>query len=182
VKKGGGYTATAAVDFYTGTYAQQRPLAARRLIAARRGASGNARTVLNTILSWDGSYHRMEADGTVHPGVAAWDRFAQAAKKTALGRYGEGVDSLGHSAGGSHHQETTSLESWSLRNLGARGYRTAAAAAFEALEEEFGSRQPSKWRRPRPEYNGSSQGAASFPDPFPFFDRGTWQQIVALGP
>jgi hypothetical protein len=30
-------------------------------------------------------------------------------------------------------------------------------------------------------FDTSSQGAGSFP-PLPFFDRGTWQQIVELGP
>jgi hypothetical protein len=30
-------------------------------------------------------------------------------------------------------------------------------------------------------YEPEAQGAGSF-DPFPFYDRGTWQQIVELGP
>jgi hypothetical protein len=30
-------------------------------------------------------------------------------------------------------------------------------------------------------YSPSAQGAASFED-IPFFDRGTWQQVVELGP
>jgi hypothetical protein len=30
-------------------------------------------------------------------------------------------------------------------------------------------------------YTPSAQGAGSF-DPIPFFDRGTWQQVVELAP
>jgi hypothetical protein len=181
VKRGGGYTNTARVDRYSGSYAQQRPLSARRLIAARRDARGSARTVLNTILAWDGNYARTNSEGKVSPGVAAWDRFTAAAQTVALGRYGEGVVALGHGAGSSHRMETSSLESWSLRHLDARGYRRAAHGAFRALTEEFGSSNPANWRRKRFLYEPSSQGAASMPD-FPFFDRGTWLQVVALGP
>jgi hypothetical protein len=37
------------------------------------------------------------------------------------------------------------------------------------------------WREPRRMYEPEAQGAGSF-DPFPFYDSGTWQQIVELGP
>ena len=36
------------------------------------------------------------------------------------------------------------------------------------------------WRKPRRMYEPEAQGAGS--DPFPFYDSGTWQQIVELGP
>ena len=68
-----------------------------------------------------------------------------------------------------------------LRTLSARGYRRAAAAAYNALVKRFNSGDPAAWREPRLMYEPEAQGAGSF-DPFPFYDRGTWQQIVELGP
>jgi penicillin G amidase len=180
-RKGGGYSNTAGVDRFSGTYAQQRPLSDRALRRARRGAHRHAAIVLGTILRWDGSYARMNAHGTVDPGVATWEEFAPAAKTLLLGRYGEGVNPLGHSAGSSHLQEVTSLESYSLRTLNAAGYRKAADRAYDALVRRFGARGPSGWREKRPLYSPSAQGAGQAED-FPFFDRGTWQHVVELGP
>ena len=181
-ERGGGYDVTAEVDKVVGTTAQQRPVAARRLKAARKGAKGPAKTVLDTILAWDGSYHRADAEGKVDPGVAAWDEFGKAAFTVALGKHkAEDLELLRHGAGSSHQQELNVQEVFALRTLSSRGYRQAAAKAFEALEKEFGSADASKWRRARPMYKTSAQGAASFPD-IPFFDRGTWQHVVELGP
>ena len=72
-----------------GTVAQQHPIATARLRRAARGAEGGARQVLDTLLAWDGSYHRTDAAGTVDPGVAAWDAFRAAAAEVALARFGE---------------------------------------------------------------------------------------------
>ena len=180
--RGGGYDVTADVDKVTGTTAQQRPTAARRLKAARKRAQGNARIVLDTILAWDGNYHRADGEGKVDPGVAAWDVFGKAAFEVALGKQPkEALALLRHGAGSSHQQEFDVHEVYALRTLSARGYRQAAALAFEALRTEFESDDPAKWRRARPMYDTGAQGAASFPD-IPFFDRGTWQHVVELGP
>ena len=54
--------------------------------------------------------------------------------------------------------------------------------AFKRLEQQFGSPDPAKWRAARKLYKPTAQGAASFPEPFPFFDRGTFQQVIELGP
>jgi penicillin G amidase len=179
-RAGGGYDATKRVDRFTGTYAQQRPLLASALKRARRGAHGHAAIVLGMILRWDGSYVRTDSNGTVDPGVATWRAFKAQAKTVALGRYVPGVDSLGNSAGNEHKFEVTSLESWSLRNLGRAGYRQAAARAYDDLVARFHTFRPSKWREERLPFNTESQGAGSFE--MPFFDRGTWQQVVELGP
>ena len=170
------------VDRITGTHAQQRMLANRRLRRAARRARGDAEVVLDAIRAWDGDYATTDAEGRVPPGVAAWDAFCAAARDVATARYPEEVGRLGHSAGGSHLQECASLESFGLRTLGRRGYRKAAAAAMAALEEEFGSKDPQAWRIERPTYPAGSEGAGSFPEPFPFFDRGTWTEITELGP
>jgi hypothetical protein len=50
-----------------------------------------------------------------------------------------------------------------------------------ALDERFGSADPARWREPRRMYGPGSQGAATMA-PFPFFDRGTFEQVVELGP
>jgi hypothetical protein len=170
------------VDRITGTHAQQRVLASRKLRRAARRSRGDAKVVLGAIRAWDGDYATTDAEGRVPPGVAAWDAFCAAAREVATARYPEEVGRLGHSAGGSHLQECATLESFGLRTLGRRGYRKAATAAMAALEEEFGSKDPQAWRIERPTYPVGSEGAGSFPEPFPFFDRGTWTEITELGP
>jgi hypothetical protein len=68
-----------------------------------------------------------------------------------------------------------------LRTLSARAYAAAANATAATLTERFGSADPAAWREPRRMYEVVAQGAASSPD-LPFFDRGTWNQSVELGP
>src|SRR4051794_7814759 len=68
----GTFEAVKAVDRATGTTAQQLPLYKPRLQATAAGATGGAKTVLDTILAWDGNYDRTDANGTVDPGAAAW--------------------------------------------------------------------------------------------------------------
>jgi hypothetical protein len=170
------------IDEVSGTHAQQRMLAGSRLKRARRGARGDAKVVLDTILRWSGDYHTTDADGKVDPGVAAWDAFCAAAKTVAISRYPKDVEKLGHSAGGSHRQECATLEAFGLRTLPARGYRKAAVQAMKALETRFKSKRPADWKIERPAYPASAEGAGTFPEPFPFFDRGTWTEVTELGP
>ena len=153
----------------------------RKLRRAARGASGDAKVVLDAILAWDGDYATTDAEGKVPPGVAAWDAFCAAARDLAIARYPKGVSRLGHGAGGSHLQECASLESFGLRTLGRRGYRKAAVEAMTALEEQFGAKDPEAWKIDRPTYPVGSEGGGSFPEPFPFFDRGTWTELTELG-
>jgi penicillin amidase len=180
--EGGGYARTAAVDLVVGATAQNRPLAAAPLKAARRGSRGAARSVLDTILAWNGDYNTTDDAGTVDPGVAAFDAFKQAAIGVAL----EGVDRedaelLEGGRSSSHEYDVTLLEAFALRTLDARGYRRAAEAALPLLQQRFGSAEPGAWREPRRLYEPGSQGASSL-DSFPFFDRGTFQHVVELGP
>jgi penicillin G amidase len=181
-KAGGGFLLTKAIDAYTGYHAQQRVLMGKRLRALRKGATGKAATVLATILNWSGNFDRRSSNGTVDPGVATWQAFTAAASKSAFGRYhGEGVDSVLDSRGSSHAFESTVGEVYALRHLSKNALRLAAAKAFGDLAARFGSANPAKWREPRRMYHPSSQGAASMPD-IPFFDRGTFEQVVELGP
>ncbi|MEA2472169.1 MAG: penicillin amidase [Thermoleophilaceae bacterium] len=181
--KGGGYENARAVDRITGTTAQQRPIAAGPLNKALVGATGPAKTVLDTIKHWNGSYHQVDANGTVDPGVAAWQAFANGALKIAFGKLYDSPDLhlFETSPGGSHKFELSNVQVYALRTIGPRGWRQAAKLAFPALQARFGTPDPAKWRDKRLMYHPSAQGAASFPD-IPFLDRGTWQQVVELGP
>ena len=184
------YDATKEIEEITGTHAQQRMLATSRLKRARKGATGDAKVVLDTILAWSGDYHTADDAGNMPPGMAAWDAFCAAARKVAVARYPEEVGKLGHSAGGSHLQECATLEAYGLRTLGRSGYRKAAVEAMKVLSApkkqgerlQFGSKKPEDWKLGRPEYPVGAEGAGSFPEPFPFFDRGSWTEVTELGP
>ena len=171
-----------AIDRVTGTHAQQRMLSTGKLKKARRGASGDAKVVLDAILAWDGDYATTDSEGKVPPGVAAWDAFCATARNVAVARYPKEVSKLGHSAGGSHLQECATLEAFGLRTLKRAGYRKAAVAAMSELEKKFGSKDPVTWKTDRPNYPVGSEGGGSFPEPFPFFDRGTWTEATELAP
>jgi len=176
-----------------GTTAQQFPLSTARLRIAARGATGGAQAVLSTLLAWDGSYAKTAADGTVDPGVATWDAFRAAMAQQVRARYGEAADwAVDESvlaplyggyvrSGGYHYFDAAHLEATGLRTLGSGGYRAAAAAAHAALVKRFGSDDPATWREPRRMYEVGAVGATA-PDPIPFFDRGTYEQFVELGP
>jgi hypothetical protein len=181
VKAGGGFVRTRAIDAYTGTHAQQRVLMTGRLRGVRHGATGHSAKVLDTILRWDGSFAKTDANGKVNPGAAAWEAFTKAADKRALGRFEPGIDPVTDSQGSSHLFESTLGEVFALRNLSHTALQAAAADAFAALRARFGSAKPAAWREPRRMYHPSSQGAASMPD-IPFLDRGTFEQVVELGP
>jgi penicillin G amidase len=182
----------------SGTIAQQRPVAGRRLRLARIGtprrANGRPRTdrgarpgtpaarVLDALLAWDGSYHRVDEGGTVDPGVAIWETFKDEAERIALERLAGPVEATRHLAGqtgSSHAFDITNGEAFALRTLSPGGYRAAAGATFEALQKRFGTDDVARWREPRRMYDVSAQGAASAPE-LPFFDRGTWEQLVEV--
>jgi penicillin G amidase len=169
---------TASVDRFSGTISEQRPIATPLLRRAYKHSKGSARVVLRTILKWNGSYTRTGKDGKIAAGAGAWQEFKYAAMHRALGR-SLGVRLLG--ATRSPDFDASNGEVYGLRHLKPRGLRRAAAIASKRLRKRFGSGTPSKWRQPRPMADTSSMGAGSYP-PFPLFDRGTWQQVVLLGP
>jgi hypothetical protein len=88
---------------------------------------------------------------------------------------------LAGGTGSSHQFDISNGESLAMRTLGARAYARAANATASVLADRFMTADPAGWREPRRMYEVSAQGAASAPD-LPFFDRGTWNQTVALGP
>ncbi len=180
------YAVSRAIDRTSGTTAQQRPLFGRHLLKARRGATGGAAVVLDTLLGWDGNYTRTDSRGTVPAGVATWEEFKDRAEAIALFAItkhapGPGTVSLAGKTGTSHQFDITNGEAYALRTLSPSALRLAAERTSVALSERFGSSAPTAWREPRRMYDVQVQGAADKPE-LPFFDRGTWQQSVGLGP
>jgi acyl-homoserine lactone acylase PvdQ len=182
VKRGGPtYEKSRAIDRASGTVAQQRPFFSRQLRAARRGGSARARSVLTPLSRWGGSYHRTDSNGTVDPGVAAWEEFKDQAEAIALFRFRPGAGPLAGQTGTSHEFDITLGEAYALRTLGRGALRLAAERTSDTLTRRFGTSDPARWREPRRMYDVTAQGAADTPE-LPFFDRGTWQQSLELGP
>jgi hypothetical protein len=182
VRKAPTFAGLAAVVHAAGTTAQQRPLATADLKAALRSAHGHARTVLRTILHWNGSYDQTDVHGDVSAGVTAWQAFKVAAQKLALRLLGPGAQLIGGGGPNSEHIFDVSLgQAYALRTLGPGGWRAAAGAAYTALVRQFGSGNPARWRAPRTMIDISALGAEQ-PGKMPFFDRGSWEQLVELGP
>jgi acyl-homoserine lactone acylase PvdQ len=169
------YDAVKGVDRVVGTTAQQRVLLDAQLRSAASGATGAAKTVLDTIVAWDGNYDRTDAAGTVDPGVAAWEAFTAAAERS-LPRAAR--DWLG-GPGRSHQFDFGAAAATAI--LRGADLQELAADAATALQSRFGSADPAGWREPRRMYEVTATGGAS-PPALRFYDRGTWQQSVELGP
>jgi acyl-homoserine lactone acylase PvdQ len=171
------FAAITGVDRIAGTHAQQRSLLDARLRTAAAGATGSAKTVLDTILAWDGSYDEANASGTVDPGVAAWEELKDAAL-LSLPRAGRNW--LGGTSR-SHQFDFSGTDAVAFLRLNTAGLRTAAGRAATKLATRFGSADPASWREPRRMYDVTPTGAAPAPA-LKFYDRGSWQQAVELGP
>ncbi len=180
------YEASRAIDRRSGSTAQQRPLYERRLRRALKGSRGKARILLRTLVEWDGSYTRTDAEGRVDPGVAAWEEFKDQAEAITLFNLGKrppgpGARDLAGNPGTSHEFDISNGEALALRSLRGKGLRLAAERTHDELAARFRTTDPDTWREPRRMYEVAAQGAAATPD-LPFFDRGTWQQSIGLGP
>ena len=160
-----------------GTTAQQRSLLDGKLKAADAAASGAGKAVLDTILAWDGNYDRTDANGTIEPGVAAYEALKAEAEDTLPAA---AVRLLGQ-RGGSHPYDMGAAEAAAMHALGARGLASAANRAAAALQARFGTADPAAWRDPRKMYDVEVQGIADKPQ-LKFYDRGTFTQEVELGP
>jgi penicillin G amidase len=171
------FESVAAVDRAAGTVAQQRPLLDARLRAAAGGTVGPAKRLLDAIVAWDGSYDRVDAAGTVDPGVAAWE----ALKDRATRRLPPGARGWLGTPGSSHAFDFGGADGAAFLRLEVPALREAAVEAAQALARRFGSTDPAAWREPRRMYDVAVLGVAAKP-PLEFYDRGTWQQAVELGP
>src|SRR5436190_13079062 len=79
----------------------------------------------------------------------------------------------------SPHYDASEGQAYALRTLSPAEYRQVAAGVFDALSKKFGNTNPASWRDKRQMYEQSSLGAES-PPPLPFFDRGTYEQLIEL--
>jgi penicillin G amidase len=166
---------------HAGTTAQQRPLATAELRRALHGVRGGAAKVLHTILAWNGSYATESANGTVDPGVAAWQTFKNRLQALAIRPLGAAGRLIGGGQPNDEHVFDVSLgQAYALRTERPAGWRRAAQATYAALTRRFHSGNPATWREPRATFPQSALGAEQ-PPPMPFFDRGTFEQVVALG-
>jgi hypothetical protein len=161
-------------------------VAPRRAAATHDAAHGRRNAPRSsTRCGWGGSYHRVDpSNNTVDPGVAIWESFKDEAEKIALERLAGPVDAtkhLGGKTGTSHEFDISNGEAFALRTLTPGGYRQAAEATFAAMAKRFGTDDVARWREPRRMYEVTAQGAAKPPE-IPFFDRGTWEQLVELAP
>jgi acyl-homoserine lactone acylase PvdQ len=164
-----------------GTTAQQRPFAGPKLRSALHGATAKEAAVLHAILRWHGSYATTNARGTVSPGVAAWQTLKNQLQALALRPLGAAGRLIGGGGpNGEHIFDVNIGQAYALRTLGPRDWRRAAAATFRILARRY-SVNPAKWREPRAMYPQSALGAEQ-PPAMPFFDRGTFEQVVELGP
>ncbi len=164
-----------------GSFAQQRPLATRLLRRVDKGATGDAKTLLDTLLAWNGSYAEVDGNNTADPGVVAWETFKAAAATRAVAALGKGAERFPDRPGTSHAFDMTDKEAYALRTLSPGVLRLAAGDAFATLAQRFGTSDPAGWRTPREMYDVTAQGAGTPPE-LPFFDRGTYEQIVELSP
>jgi len=172
-----------AVIRRAGASAQQRPIqTTRRLLRrTRNGAGGGAKVVLDTIAGWDGDYNRTDDKGTTEPGLAAWEAFKRAASDIAIAPLGPSATTFGVETTKSHVFDMQNTTSYAFQTLSPTSLRQAAETAFAALSKRFGTSDPAGWRDKRAMYKYMVQGAGS-PPPLPFFDRGTWEQIIEVGP
>jgi hypothetical protein len=173
--------ATAGIVRESGTTATQRTAAEAMLRRVAPRATLPGKDVIDTLLAWDGDYTRTAPDGTVEPGVATWRAFKAAAQELALPRVPRGARGLVGTPGGEGFVEATLGETYALRVLTDRGVLDAADMAAEALHERFGETDPSRWREPRTMIEASPLGLARAPA-IGLINRGSWEQLVELGP
>jgi acyl-homoserine lactone acylase PvdQ len=175
------YERTRNIVRKSGTTAQQIPfLDTPKIATAAKRTNPAGRKTLRALLRWDGSYARTDAAGTVDPGVAIWEELKDQLEAILLRPFGEGAETLAGGTGGSHAFDISNGEAAALRLLGTKAWAKAATATARELTSRFGNADVAAWREPRRMYEVEAQGAASSPD-LPFFDRGTWEQAVALG-
>jgi hypothetical protein len=169
------------VVYEAGTVAQQRPLAGAKLRAALHNSTRGEAAVLRTILRWKGSYAQANSQGTVRPGVAAWQTLKNQLQGIALAPLGAAGHLIGGGGPNDEHVFDINIgQAYALRTLGSSGWRKAAASTFRILSARYHSSNPANWREPRAMFPQSELGAEQ-PPPMPFFDRGTFEQLVELG-
>ena len=112
-----------------------------------------------------------DAAGTVDPGVAAWEALKDEAVRLLPRAAAGWLDGPGTS----HAFDFGGADGLAFHELTDAGLARAAERAAARLGD------PSTWREPRRMYDVRVLGLAAKPA-LKFYDRGTWQQAVELGP
>jgi penicillin amidase len=181
VARGPSYARSSAIVETSGTTAQQYRFRDRRKLrrAAKRTDAGG-KQVLRALRRWNGSYHETDGADTVDPGVAIWEELKDRIEQVLLKRLGDGSERLAGGTSNSHMFDTSNGEAAAMRQLGAKAYGRAAKKTYKKLSDRFGSGDVDDFREPRRMYPVGAQGAGATPE-LPFFDRGTWEQSIAMG-
>ncbi|MDQ3729302.1 MAG: penicillin acylase family protein [Actinomycetota bacterium] len=181
VAKNPSFERSTDIALTSGTTAQQFPIRdKRKLKRARKLTDGDGRALLDALKAWNGSYDKENAGGTVDPGVAIWEELKTQIEAVLLKKLdAEGIGIAGNTSN-SHMFDITNGEAAAMRKLGAPAYAKAASKAFSKLASDFGSQDVSTWREERRLYPVGAQGAGATPE-LEFFDRGTWNQSIAMG-
>jgi len=181
VAKNPSFKRSTDIALTSGTTAQQFPLRDKRKFKrARTLAGADGRAVLDALAAWNGSYDKEDADGTVDPGVAIWEELKDQNEKIFLRKLdAKGIGIAGQTSN-SHMFDITNGEAAALRKLKARSYAKAASRTHSKLADRFGSGDVGTWREERRLYPVGAQGAGDTPE-LEFFDRGTWNQSIAMG-
>ena len=166
-----------------GTTAQQFPLLDRPTLSrARLKTDDGGRAVLEALQLVERLLRRRRtAPGRSIPGVAIWEEFKDQVEAISLGKLGaDGQRNRRQDLELAHvrHHERRSRSAYGSED--ADGYAKAAAETFDKLSARFGTNDVSAWREPRRMYPVGAQGAGATPE-LEFFDRGTWNQSIAMG-
>jgi penicillin amidase len=181
VAKNPSYAKTTKVVETSGTTAQQFPFRDKRKFAkARKKADADGKAVIGALNAWNGSYDEEDQNGTVDPGVAIWEEFKDQIEKAYLHKLGAEGSGLMGQTGQSHMFDITRGEAAALLAQSAGAYSRAASETSEALTARFGSSDVASWREDRRLYPVGAQGAGATPE-LEFFDRGTWNESIAMG-
>jgi penicillin G amidase len=172
--------ATSGIIIVSGRTATQRPAADALLRRVAAKATGRAKTVLDTLVAWDGNYTRTADDGTVEPGVATWREFKAVAHDFAFDSSTPGYRPLIGRRAEEGFVESTVGETYALRTLSDAQFVKVAEATSHLLERRFGTADPAGWREPRTLISASPLGLAQAPK-IGLINRGSWEQLVELG-
>ena len=181
VAKNPSFEKSTDIALTSGTVAQQFPLRDKRKFKkAGKKTNADGRAVLNALRAWNGSYDEENGAGTVDPGVAIWEEFKDQVEKRLLAKLdAKGIGIAGNTSD-SHMFDITNGEAAALIKSSSGAYAKAASKTFKKLAAEFGTDEVSMWREERRLYPVGAQGAGATPE-LEFFDRGTWNQSIAMG-
>ena len=155
-------------------------------LGARRGSATTPAAARQSCCgrSWRGTAHTGgDAAGTVDPGVEAWQTLKDQLQAIALAPLGAAGQLIGAGEPNSEHLFDANIgQAYALRSEGLPVWRAAAAQTYNALVSRFGTSQMRRSGASRGRWRRRALSGAESPPPMPFFDRGTFEEVMELGP